>query len=80
MTAALLGRRNAIKAASERDLLLAYRTGAFAGLAFNGKLKSFDQYKPGGEVKTSHLDAIAFFHGQRAKGLPVQIERVPRVN
>jgi hypothetical protein len=61
--------------------VLAYQTGAFAGLAFNGKLKSFDHYRPKTETPVSnHVRAIGFFHAMRAKGLPVRIERVERVH
>lgn len=76
MVAALQGRINSRKAQAEHDLRTAYRTGAFAGLAFNGKLKSFEHYKPDGERKQRHLDAISFFHGLKAKGVPVDIKRV----
>lgn len=78
MTAALRGRRNANKSRAERELLLAYRTGAFAGAAFNGKLKPFDHYRLQTRPNASHISAVSFFHSQRAKGLAVKIERVER--
>jgi hypothetical protein len=79
MVAALSGRRASHKADSRRDLLLAYHTGAFAGVAFAGKLKSFDQYvteaAPDDGRKLQHANAIAFFSALKAKGFPVEIKR-----
>lgn len=79
MRAALRGRRNADRLRSKRDLLLAYHSGAFAGAAFNGKLKPFDHYvseaAPGDERTLKHAHAIAFFHRLKARGVPVEITR-----
>jgi hypothetical protein len=77
MIAALRGRQKANKAAAERDLLLAWHTGAFTGAAFNGNLKSFDHYsKPQTDGRPlQHAQAIAFFHRLKAKGVPVEITR-----
>jgi hypothetical protein len=79
MVAALRGRRNADKLRSRRDLLLAYHSGAFAGAAFNGKLKPFDHYarnvESGDGQQLQHANAIAFFHRLKAKGVPVEITR-----
>ncbi len=77
MTAALRGRRNADKLRAKRDLLLAYHSGAFAGAAFNGKLKPFAEYAQekddGPRLKRAR--AISFFHALKAKGVPVEITR-----
>lgn len=80
MRAALRGRRNADKLRAKRDLLTAYHTGAFAGLAFGGKLKPFSEYAgdedhPDDARRLEHAQAIAFFHRLKAKGLPVEISR-----
>lgn len=80
MTAALRGRRNLDKRRARHELLIAYQTGAFAGLAFNGELKEFAHYasQASDDRKPQHIQAVAFFHGLKAKGLPVSIERVTR--
>src|SRR5690242_891092 len=79
MTAALLGRREAHNADAKRDRLLAYHTGTFAGLAFGGKLKPFDEYfteaDPADRQALKHAHAIAFFHSLKARGVPVEISR-----
>lgn len=77
MVAAMQGRRNADKLRAKRDLLIAYHTGAFAGAAFAGKLKPFDQYVSDGaqERPLQHAHAIAFFHRMKARGFPVEITR-----
>lgn len=79
MRAALRGRRNADKLRAKRDLLTAYHTGAFAGLAFAGKLKPFSEYVNDDEAedgrRLQHAQAIAFFYRMKAKGLPVEISR-----
>lgn len=75
MTAALRGRRKADKLRAKSNLLNAYHSGAFAGAAFNGQLKPFEHYarEPDQRIKNAH--AISFFHGLKAKGLPVEITR-----
>ena len=78
MTAALRARRNVQKHRKRTNLLLAYHTGAFAGAAFGGKLKPFDQYLNDTAVDKSaaqHAAGIAFFHRLKARGFPVQISR-----
>lgn len=79
MRAALRGRAGAAKRQSKRDLLLAYHTGAFAGAAFNGKLKPFNEYvsddEPADDRALKHAHAIAFFHRLKARGMPVEITR-----
>jgi hypothetical protein len=63
---------------AKRDTLLAYQTGAFAGLAFNGKLKAFAHYADSDGQPVSNAQAIGFFHRLKARGVPVKIERVDR--
>jgi hypothetical protein len=77
MVAALHGRRAAHKADAKRELLLAYNTGAFAGIAFAGKLKSFDEYarEPDAGHRLENARAIHFFHALKARGVPIEITR-----
>lgn len=79
MVAALGGRLEAMKHRAKQDLLLAYRTGAFAGAAFNGKLKAFEHYSRQVDEKRPRqrdgIEAIAFFHGLKAAGFAVEINR-----
>jgi len=78
--AALRGRRKADKYRVERETLLAYQTGAFAGLAINGKLKSFRHYSSQTEGGEKRSTALHFFHSLRARGFPVSIQRIERPN
>lgn len=65
-----------------RDLLLAWQSGGFSGLAFNGKLKPFRHYAA--QMGRSQSDsgglapALHFFHSLKARGVPVKIERISR--
>lgn len=80
MVAALRGRREAHAVNAKRDRLLAYHTGAFAGAAFAGKLKRFEEYvvdtnDHDKDQRLSHAHGIAFFHRLKARGVPVEISR-----
>lgn len=78
MVAALRGRLEANKHRAKRELLNAYNTGAFAGAASVGKLKSFDEYVPkdsSEQTRVENAKAIHFFHTLKARGLDVQITR-----
>lgn len=79
MRAALAGRRNRDKLNARRDIVRAYRTGAFGGAAFNGKLKPLDQYMDTTDSPaTRSAKGIHFFRSLQARGLPIKIERVER--
>lgn len=74
--AALRGRAKFHKREAERDLILAYNTGGFSRAS---KVKPLGHYlsqirKGGG--RPSSAQAVAFFHGMKARGFAVKIERV----
>jgi hypothetical protein len=80
MVAALNGRIEAAKNRNKLDLRLAWRIGAFTGAAFNGKLKSFEHYSrqedgPADAQRQGAAEAVAFFHGLKARGFDVDITR-----
>lgn len=59
----------------------AWHTATFALVGYGGKLKGLSTYlsaEP--NQRSNHADAIAFFHGLKAKGVPIEITRTPRSN
>lgn len=76
--AACRGRNKAHKKAAERDLILAYNTGAFSRAS---KVKPLSHYlkqiRQTGERSTA-ADALSFFGSLKSRGFPVSIKRIPR--
>jgi hypothetical protein len=75
MTAALRGRRKRDELQAKRDLVTAYRTAAFSGAAFAGKLRPLSEYLNEANPRNKHAAALHFFHSLKARGIPVKIER-----
>lgn len=75
--AALRGRAKLHKREAERDLALAYKTGAFSRASKVRPLSYYLKQMRGGESNKA-AQALAFFHGLKARGIPVKITRVPR--
>jgi hypothetical protein len=63
---------------SERDLILAYHTGAFSSSAKVKPLSYYLNQLRGPEPKISNAGLIAKFKAMQASGLPIKITRVPR--
>jgi hypothetical protein len=55
----------------------AYLTGAFAGIAFSGKLKPLEHYRANKREATD-ASAISFFLSLKARGVPVKVSRESR--
>jgi hypothetical protein len=63
---------------SERDLILAYHTGAFSSSSKVKPLKYYLSQLRAPEPRTSNAALIAKFKAMQAKGLPIKITRVER--
>lgn len=76
--AAMNARLTVRKREQERDLILAYETGAFSRAS---KVKPLSHYlnalRSGGKPGAA-ASALGFFHSLKARGVPVSITRVSR--
>lgn len=72
------GRTKARKREAERDLILAYNTGAFSRASKVKPLSYYMRQLRGGGNRSTSADAINFFQAMKARGVPVTITRVPR--
>lgn len=77
-TASLNGRISAHRCAAERDLILAYQTGAFSRAAKVQPLQHYLDQLRAPDQNLVHAKLIAAFQSLKARGLPVTITRVPR--
>lgn len=76
--AAMNGRRKAQKRNAERDLILAYNTGAFSRATKVKPLNYYMNQLRGAGKRSASADALSFFGKMKAAGFPVSIKRVPR--
>lgn len=72
--ASLRGRAKAREEQAKRDLSLAWHAGAFAGAAFNGKLKRFSEYQ-GRSGQTPH-QMLGNLRMLKDMGAPMTIRQV----
>lgn len=74
---ALDARNEVRKRDAKRDQSLAYNTAALAGVAFAGKLRSFDNYFRE-HVPNSDLALLGSLRKLKARGVGMKIERLQR--
>lgn len=75
--ASLRGRAKAREREAERDLSLAWHTGAFVGAAWSGKLKKLSEYqdkKPAKQQKPSEM--LAVLQMLHDNGAPMTIRQI----
>lgn len=76
--AACRGRARFRKREAERDLILAYNTGAFSRASKVKPLSHYLRQMRKGEERSIAADALGYFNTLKAKGISVSIKRVPR--
>ena len=76
--AAIRGRVKAHKRNAERDLMLAYNTGAFSRATKVKPLSYYMKQLNRSDEGSAAAAAIGFFHSLKARGFDVSINRVPR--
>jgi hypothetical protein len=63
---------------AERDLILAYNSGAFSRASKVKPLSHYLKQLHRGDKRSDAAEALHFFGSLKAKGFPVSITRVPR--
>lgn len=74
--ASLRGKAKVREQEAERDLSLAWHTGAFVGAAYAGKLKRLSEYQGKKPPKQSPRDMLAVLKGLRENGAPMNIRQI----
>lgn len=75
--AAMRGRASARRRQAERDLILAYNTGAFSRAS---KVKPLSHYLRELRGDDGSMAALSYFRALKSKGVNVTITRVPRAS
>lgn len=74
--ASLRGKAKAREQDAERDLSLAWHTGAFVGAAYVGKLKRLSEYQGKKPLKQKPSDMIAVLKMLKDNGAPMTIRQI----